>query len=123
MTARIAVALAMLAPLGMLTGMAFPIGMGLAAHRVPTMTPWLWGINGATSVCASVLGVAISLVHGIGTAFAIGVAFYALAIVAYLWMGRRTGPPDGLDHQTESARFDIHRSGPTHVAAQKFSAT
>lgn len=76
----------------------------------------LWGINGATSVCASVLGVAISLVHGIGSVFAIGAPFYVAA-------GRRIVPSDEIDGWTDAARSDACRGGPTHVAPQKFNAT
>ncbi len=93
MPARITVALAILFPPGLLMGMAFPLGMGLAAQRVPEVTAWLWGINGATSVCASVLGVAISLVHGIGVAFGIGATFYLIALFAYLSMRRGSELP------------------------------
>lgn len=88
MPLRIAVALATLFPIGLLMGVAFPLGMRIASERVPEMTAWLWGINGATSVCASVLGVAISLVHGIGAAFAIGAGFYVVAFIAYASMRR-----------------------------------
>ena len=41
-------------------GMAFPLGMRLAAERWERSTPWLWGINGATSVCSAVNAVAFA---------------------------------------------------------------
>ena len=41
-----------------------------AASTVPAApTAFLWGINGAASVCASVLGVVIALFFGISAAF------------------------------------------------------
>jgi predicted membrane-bound spermidine synthase len=49
---RIAVAIAILAPIGLLMGTAFPLGMQWASKRNGALTPWLWGINGASSVCA-----------------------------------------------------------------------
>ncbi len=52
---RIFVGVGILFPLGFLMGMAFPLGMKAASENEPNLTPWLWGINGATSVCASVL--------------------------------------------------------------------
>ncbi len=85
---RISVAVAILFPLGLFMGMAFPMGMKLASARSPTLTPWLWGINGATSVCASVLAVAIALSFGITTSFWAGLACYAAAFVAFLWASR-----------------------------------
>ncbi len=63
--ARIAIAVALLFPLGLYMGMAFPIGMLMTSGAQRELTPWLWGINGATSVCASVLAVAIALNFGI----------------------------------------------------------
>src|SRR3989442_8035991 len=49
--ARILVAVALLLPLGFLMGAAFPIGMSAAAVRHARLAPWLWGGNGAASVC------------------------------------------------------------------------
>jgi predicted membrane-bound spermidine synthase len=79
---RITVAIALLFPIGLLMGMAFPLGMRAASGRAPALTPWLWGINGATSVCASVVAVAIALHWGIAASFWTGVACYVMATVA-----------------------------------------
>jgi hypothetical protein len=79
MALRITVAVGILFPLGFVMGMAFPMGMKLAAGHSPKLTPWLWGINGATSVCASVFAVAIAMTYGISRAFWIGVGCYAVA--------------------------------------------
>jgi len=84
---RIAVAVALLLPIGFLMGMAFPLGMRAATHRASSLTPWLWGINGATSVCASVAAVAISLHWGIAASFWTGVACYAAATAALASLG------------------------------------
>ena len=86
---RIAAAVGVLLPLGLFMGMAFPMGMKLASARSPALTPWLWGVNGATSVCASVLAVVIALGFGISRAFWAGAACYALAAAAFLWASRR----------------------------------
>lgn len=72
---------AMLFPLGLLMGMAFPFGMRLASGRTPALTPWLWGINGATSVCASVLAIVIALSSSMSAAFWTGVACYGAALI------------------------------------------
>lgn len=83
--ARVVVALLLLMPAGFFMGMAFPIAMRIGSRRCPSLTPWLWGINGATSVTASVLAVMISSNWGISAAWWTGVACYvaaAFAIVA-----------------------------------------
>ena len=79
---RIAIAVAILVPIGFFMGMAFPIGMHRALRDVPSIAPWLWGVNGAASVSASVLVVVISLAAGISAAFWAGTACYVLAVVA-----------------------------------------
>ncbi len=80
---RIGAAVLLLFPAGLLMGMAFPLGMKLAAGRTQALTPWLWGLNGAASVLASVLSVVIALTWSISTAFWIGVACYVIALLAY----------------------------------------
>jgi len=79
---RIITAVALLAPMGLLMGMPFPIGMTLAPQQKNAPTAFFWGINGATSVLASVLGVAIALQWGISIAFWVGVGWYAVAALA-----------------------------------------
>jgi len=90
---RILVGVGILFPLGFLMGMAFPLGMKSASEKASNLTPWLWGINGATSVCASVLAVVISLYAGISAAFWTGVACYAVAGIAFLGASRGTNEP------------------------------
>ncbi|MDQ3147565.1 MAG: hypothetical protein M3R01_11660, partial [Actinomycetota bacterium] len=88
---RIAVAVGIIFPLGLLMGMPFAIGMRAASARPGVPTAFLWGINGATSVCASVFGVVISLFFGIAAAFTVGALAYAAALVSLLVI-TRTGP-------------------------------
>jgi hypothetical protein len=86
---RILASTAILFAPGFFMGMAFPLGMRLAADRAPTLTPWLWGVNGATSVCASVLAVVIALAASISAAFWTGTICYAVALGAFARAGRR----------------------------------
>jgi hypothetical protein len=79
---RIAVTVAVLMAPGLLMGMAFPLGMRLARNR-ETLTPWLWGVNGALSVCASVLSVGIALSWSIAAAYWCGCAAYVTALAAF----------------------------------------
>ncbi|MFH1386571.1 MAG: hypothetical protein ABIH50_02790 [bacterium] len=81
---RILIATGILFPLGIFLGMAFPFGLKIAAEKAPDLPPWLWGVNGATSVCASVLATIISLIWGISISFWLGFFFYVLAFLAYI---------------------------------------
>jgi len=78
---RASVAAIMLFGAGLLMGQAFPLGMRLASGR-EDLTLWLWAMNGAMSVCASVLGVVIALSFSISAAFSTGILAYALALNA-----------------------------------------
>ena len=78
---RILIAVGLLAPIALLMGMPLAIGMRVAGRR-GAPTSFLWGINGATSVCGSVLAMAVALFFGISVSFWIGWAAYAAAAVA-----------------------------------------
>lgn len=83
---RILVAIGLLFPIGLFMGMPFPLGMRTATARSPSLAPWLWGINGATSVCASVLSTAIALNFGISAGFWTGFWCYTIAFTVFPWM-------------------------------------
>ncbi len=84
MPLRITVSVLILFPMGFLMGMAFPLGMKFASRRWESLTPWLWGVNGAASVFSSVLAVVISLGSGISTTFWVGSTCYLVAAVSLL---------------------------------------
>jgi hypothetical protein len=80
---RILAAVGLLFPAGLSMGMAFPLGMKLAAGRASDLTAWFWGLNGAASVMASVLSVCIALTWSISTAFWVGWLCYVAAYAAF----------------------------------------
>jgi hypothetical protein len=86
---RIAIAGTTLAAMGVFMGTAFPLGMRVALRTRPALGAWLWGINGATSVLASVAAVVIAMAFGISVSFWCGVACYALATSAFALSGSR----------------------------------
>jgi hypothetical protein len=77
---RILSAVALLTPLGLVAGMAFPSGFKLAVKRAAAIAPWLWAINGGASVLAASLAMLISINFGTN-------ATYWLASVCYLIAG------------------------------------
>jgi hypothetical protein len=76
---RVLVSVLILAPMGLMMGMPFPLGMKVAALKPDAPTTFFWGVNGATSVCGSVLAVAISISWGISMAFWVGLLCYVVA--------------------------------------------
>jgi hypothetical protein len=93
---RIAIAVAMLTPAGFFMGMALPLGMRAALAKNEGLTPWLWGVNGATSVCASVLAMVMALSFGIRAAFWTGFVCYVSAAVALAISARRARQASGM---------------------------
>ena len=85
-TIRVLNSILILIPLGFFMGMAFPTGIKLSSAKNNSITSWLWGINGATSVCASVLAVIIGMTAGISATYWFGFASYLFASLAYIRM-------------------------------------
>lgn len=83
---RITIATGILFPLGFLMGMAFPLGLKMATGPLDGLMPAFWGINGAASICSSILAMAIAMNAGISTAFWTGFWCYAVAVGAYFWV-------------------------------------
>ena len=79
---RIGISLVAIMPLGFLLGFAFPTGIRLVSAIDTQPTPWFWGINGATGVLASVLGVMFSMSFGINVTMLIAATCYLLLIPA-----------------------------------------
>ena len=78
--ARIAVTVVLLAPIGLLLGMAYPLGITVLRGFSEHLVPWAWGLNGALSVVASVLAIFIGSRVGFSMAFLTGVAAYAVGL-------------------------------------------
>jgi len=79
---RVVVAALLLAPLGFLMGMPFPLGIALGRQRdTVSLIPWLWAANGSASVLSSVLAVVLATTLGFSVAMGAGLAAYVLAFV------------------------------------------
>jgi hypothetical protein len=83
--ARIAAAVALIAPLAFAMGMPFPRGIKALAERAPALVPWAWGMNACASVVAAVGAALFAVQFGFNAVVVAAVAMYALAALA----GRR----------------------------------
>jgi hypothetical protein len=79
---RLGVTVALLIPLGFFMGMPFPLGMALAGPTAGSLAPWFWGMNGATSIVASVLAMILAFGFGISRALWFGLGCYVIAGLA-----------------------------------------
>ena len=65
-------------PLAFAMGYCFPIGMRLVGRRGPELTAWMWGVNGACGVMASIVAVMVSMWIGIHANLLIAAGLYVL---------------------------------------------
>ena len=63
-------------PLAFALGYCFPIGLRLVGRRAPQLTAWMWGVNGACGVMASILAVMVSMWLGIQVNLIIAAVLY-----------------------------------------------
>jgi hypothetical protein len=82
---RIAVTIALLAPLGFTLGMAMPLGLRRLERLYPSGVAWAWGINGIASVLASVLAITVAIMFGFTAATLLALACYLVALGHALW--------------------------------------
>jgi spermine/spermidine synthase len=85
--ARVAVSVTLLAPFGLVLGMAMPIGLRRFQDLYPDSVPYAWGVNGVASVLASVLGVALAIDFGFAIATIVAGLCYVVAL-AHAALGR-----------------------------------
>jgi spermidine synthase len=76
---RIAAAVGVLVPLGVLLGMPLPGGMRLLSAGRPEIVPWGWGINGAFSVIGATLAVFIAMNWGFSVTLVAAAIVYLAA--------------------------------------------
>ncbi len=97
---RIAISVALLAPVGIAMGLPFPIGVTVLSRVAPGMIPWAWGINGYTSVLGSVLAVILGIELGFMMVLFIASGVYVMGVVGYLMMNLKV-PCDEVDIEEE----------------------
>jgi hypothetical protein len=80
--ARASVAVALLAPLGLVLGMPFPLGVRVLEAWRPQFIPWAWAINGFVSVFASIFCIVLAMAIGFQNVLLIAAAIYAAGFAA-----------------------------------------
>jgi len=83
---RLIASVAIIAPVGFLMGILFPLGLCSLGVAEPDIVPWVWGVNGALSVLDSVLAVFVAIHLGFRLTLTVGAALYLLAwVLARRW--------------------------------------
>ncbi len=93
---RIALAVLVLAPIGFVMGMPFPLMVRRLQARYPERVSWAWGMNGFASVVGSITAVVCGMTLGYTAVFALGVSAYLAAALSVgygaILAGRREFP-------------------------------
>jgi hypothetical protein len=90
---RLAVALALLVPLGVLLGIPFPTGLRALGRSGTPLVAWAIGVNAFASVAGSTLGIPFALYAGLRALMLLGAALYLLALLAAPLQTRPSNEP------------------------------
>jgi hypothetical protein len=82
--ARIILSVLLLAPLGLLMGMPFPLGIRLVNRTNDALVPWAWGVNGCASVLGSIMSVMLAQSVGFSGVMLLAVGIYLIGLLAAL---------------------------------------
>ncbi|MEZ4443681.1 MAG: hypothetical protein R3B72_31710 [Polyangiaceae bacterium] len=87
---RAAGAVALVAPLGLLLGAPFAVGIRSVEAAAPRLVPWAWAVNASTTVVGSILTVVVSMNFGFSVVMVGAAGLYLLGF-ALLPTARLTG--------------------------------
>ena len=76
---KVAISIALIAPLAAAMGMPFPLGLERLSSESPGFIPWAWGINGFASVVSAVLATLLAIEIGFSAVIVFALVFYGAA--------------------------------------------
>jgi hypothetical protein len=76
---RCVLAIILLAPMGLLLGFPFPLGIRMLGDDGAELIPYAYGLNGALGVLGSVVSLILALIYGFSFSILIAVFLYLLA--------------------------------------------
>ena len=104
LTIRLGLTILVLFPLGLLMGIPFPVGIRLMKQEqaqspneeAAGSIPWVWAVNGAASVVASILSALLALTFGFSWVLRLGALCYAGA-----WITALAARPNALQRRNQ----------------------
>lgn len=78
---RITITLLMIAPLSVVLGVFFPIGLRIVSKQAPEFIPWAWGINSGFTVIGSILAIIFAMIWGFSTVLQLSVLIYLVGVL------------------------------------------
>lgn len=91
LAARIFIAMLLVAPLGLILGMPFPLGLRLAMQRSSALGSWAWGVNGFFTVIGTILALMLGMMIGFSMVLLLACACYLVALLTIAWPGAARG--------------------------------
>jgi spermidine synthase len=82
---RIAVAVLLMLPLGLVMGAFFPNGIRIVRELHPGLVPWGWGANGCASVIGTILSVILAITWSFQVATVAAILIYGAGVAAFGW--------------------------------------
>jgi len=79
---RVVISAALVAPLGLVLGMPFPLGLVAVGVGAPALLPWAWGVNGFFTVIGSVVAMLLGMMFGFTTVLVVAGACYVMCWAA-----------------------------------------
>jgi SAM-dependent methyltransferase len=79
---RVVLSAALVAPLGLVLGMPFPLGLVVVGAGAPGLLPWAWGVNGFFTVIGSVVAMLIGMIFGFSTVLIVAGGCYVVSLLA-----------------------------------------
>jgi predicted membrane-bound spermidine synthase len=86
---RITIALVLVAPLGFVLGMPFPLGLRLAMQRSSALGSWAWGVNGFFTVIGTILALMLGMMVGFRMVLLLACESYLGGLLALSWLSQR----------------------------------
>jgi Spermine/spermidine synthase domain len=86
---RIAIALLLVAPLGFVLGMPFPLGLRVAMQRSSSLGAWAWGVNGFFTVIGTVLALMLGMMVGFRIVLLLACGCYLIGLLVVSWISSR----------------------------------
>jgi len=80
---RIMMSALLIAPLGFVMGMPFPMGIAVIRDRVSGTIAWAWGMNGLFTVVGGFLSVVTSIYWGFTQTLLVALGIYVVAFLAF----------------------------------------
>jgi len=87
---RILIALLLVAPLGFVLGMPFPLGLRLAMQRSSALGSWAWGVNGFFTVIGTILALMLGMMIGFRMVLLLACACYLGGLLVLSRLSKRT---------------------------------